>query len=159
MAKNYDVGFGKPPEKTQWKKGQSGNPAGAKAVKKKPKPLMQSLAEQLNELVPVTKGGKSKLVPLSDALAMKLLHGLLGANLKDQISSLEKLAALGLFNAQAESLEGANDDSELSEADRRLIEMLRKDFGIDFEGKDYSNSQEHPPPSKPVKFKVKKAGP
>lgn len=158
MAKNYDVGFGKPPEKTQWKKGQSGNPAGAKAVKKKPKPLMQSLAEQLNELVPVTKGGKSKLVPLSDALAMKLLHGLMSAPIKEQVSILQKLEALGLFKAQAESLECANDDSEFSEAERRLIELARKDFGIDFEGKDYSNSQEHPPPSKPVKFKVKKAG-
>jgi hypothetical protein len=156
MAKNYDVGFGKPPEKTQWKKGQSGNPAGAKAVKKKPKPLMQSLAEQLNELVPVTKGGKSKLVPLSDALAMKLLHGLMSAPIKEQVAILQRLAALGLFNAQAESLECANDDSEFSEADRRLIEMARKDFGIDFEGKDYSGSQEHLPSAKPKKFKAKK---
>jgi hypothetical protein len=48
MAKNYDVGYGKPPQKTQWKKGQSGNPAGAKVARLNPKPLMQSLAEQLN---------------------------------------------------------------------------------------------------------------
>ena len=65
MAKNYDVGFRKPPKATRWKKGQSGNPAGARSVKGKPKPLMQSLAEQLNELVPVTKGGKSEVVPPS----------------------------------------------------------------------------------------------
>jgi hypothetical protein len=147
MAKNYDVGYGKPPKKTQWKKGQSGNPGGAKACKKNPKPLMQSLAEQLNEPVSITKGGKSKLVPLSEALVMKLLQGWLGAEVKDQISILQKLVALGLFNAQAESLEGANDDFELSEADRRLIEMAREDFGIDFEGKDYSGSQKHQPPS------------
>lgn len=159
MAKEYDVGFRKPPKATRWKKGQSGNPTGARSVKGKPKPLMQSLAEQLNEPVSITKGGKSQLVPFSEALAMKLLHGLMSAPTKEQVSILQKLDALGLFDAQAESLECGNDDCEFSETDRRLIELARKDFGIDFEGKDYSNSQEHQPPSKPVKFKVKKAGP
>ncbi|MCZ8172827.1 MAG: DUF5681 domain-containing protein [Brevundimonas sp.] len=158
MAKKYDVGYGKPPQKTQWKKGQSGNPAGAKAIKMKPKPLMQSLAEQLNEPVSITKGGKSQLVPFSEALATKLLHGLMSAPIKDQIVILQKLEGLGLFNAQAESLECANDDFELSEADRRLIEMAREDFGINFEGKDHSGSQAHQPPSKPIEFKLKKGG-
>lgn len=154
MAQNYDVGYGKPPKQTQWKKGQSGNPAGAVAGKKKPKPLIESLADQLNELVPITRGGKSKLVPLSDALAMKLLHGLLGAPVKDQISILQKLVALGLFDAQSESLDGANDDCEFSEADRRLIEMARRDFGITFEGEAKPELSTH----LPKKAQVKKGG-
>ena len=63
--RKYDVGFGKPPKHTQFKKGQSGNPNGRP---KGARNLKTDLFEELQTIVLVTEG--SRKVRISKQLAL-----------------------------------------------------------------------------------------
>jgi Family of unknown function (DUF5681) len=55
--KDYEVGYGKPPAHTRFRKGQSGNPSG------KPKKVLSEgeiLLRVLSSKVPVTEGGRKR---------------------------------------------------------------------------------------------------
>lgn len=69
MASDYDVGYKKPPKRSQFKKGKSGNPKGRK---KGTKGFSTIVKEALTQPVPVTLGGvKQNLTPVE--LAFKAL--------------------------------------------------------------------------------------
>ena len=55
--KDYNVGYGKPPQKTRFKKGSSGNPKGRP---KGARGLKTDLLEELGSQVNVTENGQSK---------------------------------------------------------------------------------------------------
>ena len=59
MPDDYDVGYKKPPIKTQWKKGQSGN---LKGRPKGTKNLRTALKEELQEKIVVREGGQKKTI-------------------------------------------------------------------------------------------------
>ena len=65
----YDVGHGKPPKRTQFPKGLSGNPNGR--PRKKPD-LYTELTAVLNEKVTVTIEGKPQRVTVQQALLLRL---------------------------------------------------------------------------------------
>lgn len=65
----YEVGYGKPPKQTQFKRGRSGNPNGR--PRKKPD-LYSELTKVLHENVTVTIDGESKRLTVQQALLMRL---------------------------------------------------------------------------------------
>src|SRR5262245_13191417 len=65
----YEVGFGKPPEQTRFKKGRSGNPYGRPP--KKPD-LYSELTKVLREKVTVTIDGQPETVTVQQALLLRL---------------------------------------------------------------------------------------
>jgi Family of unknown function (DUF5681) len=65
----YEVGFGKPPKRTQFKKGRSGNPKGR--PRKKPD-LHSELTKVLRENVTITVEGQQKQVTVQQALLLRL---------------------------------------------------------------------------------------
>lgn len=67
-AKEYDVGYGKPPKTGQFKAGQSGN---ARGRPKRSKNIKTLVNEILGERVEITEAGKKKLVSKSEALVRK----------------------------------------------------------------------------------------
>ncbi len=69
MQNDDDVGFGKPPKHTQFKPGQSGNPAGRP---KGAKNLKTDLEEELHELITVREGGNQKIVSKQRAMLKSL---------------------------------------------------------------------------------------
>ncbi len=62
---NYEVGYGKPPQNTQWKKGQSGNPSGKR---KKAESLQSKLARVAGEEVSLQFNGESITMPRDEAM-------------------------------------------------------------------------------------------
>jgi hypothetical protein len=73
----YEVGYGKPPKNTQFKRGKSGNPKGRP---KGSKNLPTLLHEALNQLVPVREDGRSRKVTALAAIAKRMVHGGLTGN-------------------------------------------------------------------------------
>lgn len=69
-SKDYEVGYGKPPRDTQFKKGTSGNPNGRP---KKVKNIATDIKEELEEMVQITEGGQTKTVTKQRALIKSLL--------------------------------------------------------------------------------------
>lgn len=66
----YEVGYGKPPRKHQFKKGVSGNPSGRRARSKNFDTLIE---QQLDTKVVVNFGGRKVRVPARQAIVMKLM--------------------------------------------------------------------------------------
>ena len=73
----YDVGYAKPPKATQWKKGQSGNPAGKKPGSKNFPELFNKIAMKK---VPVTlpNGKKTKKTLLELTISSVIAHAQAG---------------------------------------------------------------------------------
>jgi hypothetical protein len=66
---NYEVGYGKPPKKTRFKKGMSGNPKGRPKGAQNPNELASKL---LWKKVTITQNGKPIKVPFIEALMGKI---------------------------------------------------------------------------------------
>ena len=74
---DYEVGRGKPPVHSRFKKGQSGNPRGPR-----PKNLPALLIEALNEKVVVTIDGERREITKREAVATQLVNESTRANLR-----------------------------------------------------------------------------
>ena len=72
---DYKVGYGKPPERTRFRKGQSGNPSGKR---KGTRSLRKELEKFFGTPIPVTDSGKRKQL-LPEVILMKKLFGLAAA--------------------------------------------------------------------------------
>ena len=70
-ADDYDVGYGKPPKHTQFKPGKSGNPKGRP---KQTRNFKTDLQEELQALVTVSEGGKTKTVSRQQAVIMRTME-------------------------------------------------------------------------------------
>ena len=78
------VGYKNPPKKTQFKKGQSGNPKGRPKKKRNQESIIEELINLFNEEVDVTISGQRKKITRREAgfraLYNKALEGSVGAN-------------------------------------------------------------------------------
>ena len=71
---DYEVGYGKPPKKSQFKPGQSGNPKGRP---KKTKDLQKLFALELDKTVKVTENGELKRLTMLEAFVRSVISGAL----------------------------------------------------------------------------------
>ena len=93
--RDYEVGRGKPPVHSRFKKGQSGNPRGPR-----PKNLPALLVEALNEPVVVTIDGERRKITKREVVVTQLVNKSAGADLRatkmliDMLKDVEKKAGV-----------------------------------------------------------------
>ncbi|WP_252259829.1 DUF5681 domain-containing protein [Erythrobacter aurantius] len=76
---DYEVGYGKPPKHTRFKKGQSGNPKGRKKGSKNYKTI---IAKVFAEPITITVNGERRTVSSSEALSRVLITKGLKGNIQ-----------------------------------------------------------------------------
>jgi hypothetical protein len=71
MSEESDVGYGKPPKRSQFKKGESGNPRGRP---KGSKNLMTLIKRELDSQITVEQNGKKRKIRRKEALVKSLVN-------------------------------------------------------------------------------------
>ena len=98
----YEVGYGRPPKETRWKKGQSGNPG-----PKKRRPAAVATVEIIDRLfvkpVEIVENGVVRKVSTLEAILMRLVGS---GNLREQTRGQDSIAVSG---ARPEGRQGTRD--------------------------------------------------
>jgi hypothetical protein len=81
-GRDYEVGHGKPPKTTQFKKGRSGNPKGRP---KGSKNYSTIVSKALKQPVHITKSGVPKTVTALEAVVLTTVKDALGGNRRAQL--------------------------------------------------------------------------
>lgn len=128
-SEEYEVGYGKPPEEHQFKKGQSGNPSGR--PKRKRMRFAEDISEifmrSLNEEIEINVGGKSRKVTSYEAILLSLK----ARALKGDPRALK----LYLEQAQKAAQEEKLHFEDLNGTIHQLTEALEKHSDKKFEAK------------------------
>ena len=122
---SYEVGYGKPPKNTQFKKGVSGNPKGRP---KKALDFDNELLRQSRASITLNDNGRPRRISKHEAVIMQLLNKAMSGNIpaartyldRYQVAS-EKVALMKA--AQSKDLEKYNDLDSLTdeELDRFIV--------------------------------------
>jgi uncharacterized protein DUF5681 len=117
---DYEVGYGKPPRHSRFRKGRSGNPKGRPRGSKS---LATLFAEALDETVVVKEDGRRRAITKREAIVKQLVNRSAGAD----------LAAMRMLLGMAQALEGRADpgadgtepgDRSTAEADLEVVREL-----------------------------------
>jgi uncharacterized protein DUF5681 len=118
--RDYEVGYGKPPPHTRFRKGQSGNPRGRPAGAKNLKTL---LADALNEFVVVTENGGQHKITKREAIVTQLVNRSATADWR----AIKILFDI-LRDIEGQSEAASPENSAFTAADAKVIEQLRARF-------------------------------
>ncbi len=121
--RDYEVGYGKPPIHTQFKKGQSGCPSGGR---KKQKSASDRLDAILAEKMSVTEGGKTARMQKEEIFLRQFVSRAISGDKQASRAMLEYLA-----KRQHQPVDTANIAS-----DDFLLNEIMTMFGADGEGDD-----------------------
>jgi|EndMetStandDraft_8_1072994.scaffolds.fasta_scaffold336074_2 hypothetical protein len=131
---SYQVGYGKPPEHSRFKPGQSGNPKG----KRKGQKGFTSIARAaLNEKVSVRTARGEKRITKLEALIHTSLNNALKGNLKAVDQVLKIAREVGLADEAADALDPAKLAYVLSDEDQAILKRFEeRQRGINPQGSD-----------------------
>lgn len=113
MPEDYEVGYGKPPKHTRFRKGKSGNPKGRP---KGHKNFKSDLLSTLRAPVQVTEKGKQKKISTQKAVLLRLREKALGGDR----GSMDKLIDLARAMNDEEFNEAVAEP--LSSSDRAILD-------------------------------------
>jgi hypothetical protein len=128
-GRDYEVGYGKPPRHTRFRKGQSGNPQGRPRESKN---LATLLKEALNEPVIVAENGGRRKITMREAIIKQLVKRSATADLRatkillDLVRDIEGQRGEGRREAEGEPCSA--ETRALTEVDKKVIEQLRARF-------------------------------
>jgi hypothetical protein len=118
--RDYEVGYGKPPRHTRFKRGQSGNPRGRP---KGSKNLPTLLSEALNEPVVVAESGGRRKITMRQAIIKQLVKRSATADMRAMKILLDMVRDL-----ESQTEPASPETAKFSEADAKVIEQLRARF-------------------------------
>jgi Family of unknown function (DUF5681) len=116
---DYEVGYGKPPRHTRFKRGQSGNSRGRPSGSKN---LSTLLTEALNEVVIVAENGGRRKITKRQAIITQLVNQSAKA---DWRATKILLDILQVIEARTEPMTA---ETSLDAADEGVMEQLRARF-------------------------------
>jgi len=114
--RDYEVGYGKPPQNSRFKKGQSGNPRGRAPGAKNLKTLP---IDTLNEPVVVTENGGRQTISKRQAIVKQLVN----QSAKGDWRAVKLL--LDMLHETAGGSEPETAESSFSAADEKVIAQLK----------------------------------
>ena len=120
QKRDYEVGYGKPPRHTRFKKGRSGNPRGRP---KGSKNLSTLLTEALNEAVVVAENGRRRTITMRQAIIKQLVKRSATADLRAMKILLDMVRDL-----EGQTEPASPETAEFSQADEKVLEQLRARF-------------------------------
>jgi len=122
---DYDVGYGRPPKRSRFKPGQSGNPKGRPKGRKNIHTIFE---ETLYKPVTVTENGRKRKVPAIEALFLSLLRKSLDGDMRALEKLTKQLPMLQAAMAADEAREGgeAVDPETDAEALAEFTRMIRE---------------------------------
>jgi hypothetical protein len=112
-GRDYEVGYGKPPQATRFKKGQSGNPKGRP---KGTRNLATDLHEELNEKITVREGTATRAISKQRAMVKSMMNAALKGDMRaaGQITALIDRYMDKVERETAEQILGAEDEAILA---------------------------------------------
>jgi hypothetical protein len=113
---DYQVGYGKPPRHSQFKRGQSGNPRGRPAGSKN---FATLVSEALNEPVIVTEDGGRRKITKREAIVTQLVN----RSAKADWHAIKIL--LDIVRELEGRIEPETAESSFSAADEKVIEQIK----------------------------------
>lgn len=120
---NYEVGYGRPPKRTQFQRGQSGNPAGRAKGRKTASAVV---AEALRETVTVTVNGRRRTMTKLEAGAVQLANAAASGD-RNAIKLALEVASMHDASLAAElDVAGRSSLEARGKADAIVLEALRR---------------------------------
>ena len=95
---DYEVGHGRPPKETRWKKGQSGNPKGRPKADRKG---LLDISDILTRPVEVIEKGRVKRIPPYEAMMKKTAEKALKGDVRAMIKFIKACEHHGLIHTPA----------------------------------------------------------
>ena len=114
---DYQVGYGKPPQHTRFKKGESGNPTGRP---KGSKNLTTLLEKELKQRVVVTENGRRRSITKQEAMVKHLVNKAVSGDRPLMQLLLEEIRLLEARAASSPS------DASIDEADREVMRQIQE---------------------------------
>lgn len=123
-GKDYEIGYGRPPRRSRFVKGRSGNPKGRpKGVRS----LTDRFAKALDERVTINENGSRRTIPKSDAVMKQLVNKAASGDFRSIKLILEMAGPLSERGRQAELEAKYQEDSNVKEQlDRKLDQMAER---------------------------------
>jgi hypothetical protein len=123
MSSNNQIGFKNPPRHTQFKPGQSGNPAGRPRGSRN---LRTELIDELGEEVVVRDGDRSVRLTRQRAIVKKLIAAAMAGDIR-AITAVANLHGRALGNEPADDPHGTKVDAEFLQdlVDREIERRVR----------------------------------
>jgi hypothetical protein len=122
MSTNTDekIGYRNPPQRTQFKKGHSGNPQGRPKGKRN---LATVLEKTLHEKVVINENGRRKTITKLEAAVKQLVNKAASGDLR----ALQQLAALAR-SGEERSPEASTPTSVIAEVDQKVLQGIFRRF-------------------------------
>jgi hypothetical protein len=120
-GKDYEIGYGRPPRRSQFAKGKSGNPKGRP---KGARSLADRFVTALNERVTINENGSRRTIQKSDAVMKQLVNKAASGDFRSIKLILEMAGPLSERGCQAALEAKYQQDSDAGEQLTRKLDLM-----------------------------------